>query len=283
MWRMALSLGMLAFLVTAALPAVPAAGAPALELSGTTIKQGEALAVTVRGASGGSVVRFAGRTWPLYRTGTVHRTYVGADARTTPGDHTLSIVAGGRVVARRSVTVTRVAFRQRRLRLDPDREALFSPQLIAEEQRKVAEALRVLSAEPMWEGAFITPTVAAPVSSPYGVLSVYNGTVRGFHRGTDFAAPEGTPVRAANHGIVRLSDALPLVGQAVFIDHGLGVVSVYFHMSKREVQVGRRVRKGDLVGAVGSTGVATGAHLHWGMRVNGIYVDPMPWTQEGAP
>lgn len=273
----------LALVITAVWLGPSAVGAPALELSATSIKQGEALAVTVRGAPAGSVVRFAGRTWPLYRTGQAHRTYLGADARTAPGTHPLSVVARGRVIARRTVTVTKVAFRQRRLRLDPDKEALFSPRLIAEEQRKVSQALRVLSPDPMWEGAFITPTVAAPISSPYGVQSVYNGVVRGFHRGTDFAAPEGTPIRAANHGIVRLSDTLPLVGMAVFIDHGLGVLSVYFHMSKLEVRVGERVRKGDLIGAVGSTGVATGAHLHWGIRVNGIYVDPMPWTQDGAP
>lgn len=270
-------------MVTGALLAPPTTGAPALEVSESAIRQGEALAVTVRGAGGDAVVRFAGRTWPLYRTGDVRRTVIGADARTTPGAHTLAVVSGGRVLARRTVTVTKVAFRQRRLRLDPDKEALFSPEMVAEEQRKVSRAMRVLAPEPMWEGVFITPAVAAPISSPYGVLSVYNGTVRGFHRGTDFAAPEGTPVRAANHGIVRMADALPLSGNAVFVDHGLGVLTGYFHMSALAVKTGQRVRKGDLIGRVGSTGVATGAHLHWGMRVNGIYVDPIPWTQEGAP
>ncbi|HXF83616.1 MAG TPA: M23 family metallopeptidase [bacterium] len=274
----------LSVLITITVVLVPAvAGAPVLEVSDSAIRQGEALAVTVRGAPIGVAVQFAGRTWPLYRTGGVHRTYVGADARTIPGTYRLRVVEGSRVLAQRTVTVARVAFRQRRLRLDPDKEALFDPALVAEEQRKVSRALRVLAAEQLWEGAFLVPTVAAPISSPYGVQSVYNGTVRGFHRGTDFAAPEGTSVRAANHGIVRLAEPLPLVGNAVFVDHGLGVLTAYFHMSALSVQVGQRVRKGDVVGAVGSTGVATGVHLHWGLRVNGIYVDPMPWTRDGAP
>ena len=274
---------LIVLLIVTSLAPVPTGAGPVLELSDTAIRQGEAFGVAVRGAPGDAVVRFAGRTWPLYRTGDVRRTYLGADARTKPGAYALSVVAGGRVLAKRTVTVTKVAFRQRRLRLDPDKEALFTPAMVAEEQRKVSEALQVLAPEPMWEGTFITPAVAAPISSPYGVQSVYNGTVRGFHRGTDFAAPTGTPVRAANHGIVRLADALPLSGNAVFVDHGLGVLTGYFHMSKLEVRPGERVRKGDLLGLVGSTGVATGAHLHWGMRVNGIYVDPIPWTVDGAP
>jgi len=257
--------------------------APALQVSNAVIRQGAALRVTVRGATpAGAVVRFAGRTWPLYGEGALRLTYVGADARTTPGTYSLSVVAGGRVLLRRTVTVKRVAFPQRRLRLDPEKEALLTPELVAAEQRKVNAALRVLEPRQLWDGLFLLP-VAAPVSSPYGLLSVYNGTVRGFHRGTDFAAPEGAPVRAANHGIVRLAEPLPLSGNAVFVDHGLGVLTGYFHMSALDVRAGGRVRKGDVLGSVGSTGVATGAHLHWGLRINGLYVDPMPWTSTGAP
>jgi murein DD-endopeptidase MepM/ murein hydrolase activator NlpD len=85
-------------------------------------------------------------------------------------------------------------------------------------------------------------------------------------------------VRAANHGVVRLAEGIPLSGNAVLIDHGLGVFTTYMHMSRIAVRRGQRVKKGDLVGAVGSTGVATGPHLHWGLRVNGLYVDPLRWV-----
>jgi len=271
----------LLFLLLVALGRTEAA--PLLQVSDTVIDQGRALRVTVRGAlPGRATVRFAGRRWPLYGGGSLHLTYVAADARTSPGLYTLAVVARNRVVLRQTVRVRPVAWRQRRLTLDPDTAALLTPEMVAEEQRKIAAALRVLEPQQRWEGAFLLP-VDAPVSSPYGVQSVYNGTVRGFHRGTDFAAPEGTPVRAANHGIVRLAEPLPLSGNAVFVDHGLGVLSGYFHMSEVLVRPGRPVRRGEVLGRVGSTGVATGAHLHWGLRINGLYVDPLPWALDGAP
>jgi len=267
-----------AFALLAASPARPA---PLLEVSASTVRQGAALEIVFRGRPARTpVVRFAGRTWPLYREGAAWRTYVGADAATPPGAYRLTVQAGAAVLAGTTVQVSRVAFAQRRLRVPPE---LLAPEQVAEEQRKVRAALRVLAPRQLWEGVFVLPAAAAPVSSPYGVLSVYNGVVQGFHRGTDFAAPAGTPVRAANTGIVRLADRLPLSGNAVVIDHGLGVLTGYFHLSALRARPGARVRKGELIGLVGSTGIATGPHLHWGLRVNGVYVDPLPWTRQGAP
>jgi murein DD-endopeptidase MepM/ murein hydrolase activator NlpD len=121
--------------------------------------------------------------------------------------------------------------------------------------------------------------VDGPVSSPYGVLSIHQGQVLGFHGGVDFASPAGTPVVAPADGIVRLAESLPLSGNAVLMDHGLGVVSSYLHLSEIAVRAGQRIIKGELVGRVGSTGLATGPHLHWGLRVNGVRVDPLPWTK----
>ena len=181
-----------------------------------------------------------------------------------------------RGLARATVTVVKETFAARRLRLDPSKEALFDPKLVAIERRKVGAAFRMISPRKLWAGPFMIPTTARR-SSPYGVQSIYNETMHGWHRGTDFAAPLGSPVRAANHGVVRLAEEIPLSGNAVLIDHGLGVFTTYMHMSSITVRAGQRVRKGDLVGTVGSTGVATGPHLHWGLRVNGLYVDPLLW------
>ncbi len=277
----------LILLLTISIGSGTAAGGAAVEISNTVIPQGGAFSVTVTGIPPGMAIRirFAGRAWPVYRTATRWRTYLGTDAETRPGSYAVVVEATGhtpRLVARRPITVTRVAFSRRRLTLDPDREALFDPKLVAEEAWKVRAALRVLSPEQLWAGTFLRP-VRAPVSSPYGVLSIYNGTVRGYHRGTDFAAPAGTPVLAANAGIVRLAGPLPLSGNAVLIDHGLGVVTSYLHLSTITVQRGARVRKGDLIGRVGSTGIATGPNLHWGLRTNGVSVNPLPWALPGAP
>lgn len=272
----------LAALLTAALTTTgTAVSQPLLDVTRRTIRQGEALGVTVRAPDVRNIrVRFAGRIWPMYRQGSVWRTYLGADAGTAPGTHRLAVVAADRVLAATTIRVAKVNFVERRLRVAPD---AFAPAKVAEERRKVGAALRVLAPEQLWEGPFLRPTGAARVSSPYGVRSIYNGAVRGWHRGTDFAAPAGTAVRAANDGIVRLADRLPLSGHAVLLDHGLGVITSYLHLSVLMVAPGARLRKGQVLGLVGSTGVATGPHLHWGLRVNGLYIDPMPWTAEGAP
>jgi murein DD-endopeptidase MepM/ murein hydrolase activator NlpD len=264
------------------LPVASAAPAAGLQLSTATIRQGEAVEVTVSASEAGrnAVVRFAGKVWPLFPVGTDKlRTYLGTDPFTTPGARRISVESpGGTVLFSRTITVRKVSFLTRRLRFDPDKVPLLDPKLLIIERRKVGAALRNLSTEQLWEYPFIVP-VEGRRTSPYGVLSVYQGKPRGWHRGTDFAAPVGTPIYAANHGIVVLADTLPVSGNAVFIDHGLGIVTSYLHMSKVHAGVGQRVRKGDLIGAVGSTGLATGPHLHWALRTNGSLVDPLHWVE----
>lgn len=262
---------------------LPAETSLGLDLSSYTVRQGEVVLVTLSAAEVGPrpVLRFLNRTWPLYRQGDYFRTYLGTDPTTPPGKH--PVVAdfknteGRAFHVRNGLTVLRVAFPTRRLTLDPEKAALLDPKLVAIERRKVSAALRMLSAEQLWEGMFAIP-VEGRRTSPYGVISVYQGRRRGFHRGTDFAAPTGTSVYAANHGIVRLAEPLPVSGNAVFIDHGFGIVTSYLHMSAIHVRAGQHVRKGDLVGAVGSTGLSTGPHLHWALRTNGVLVDPLLWT-----
>jgi murein DD-endopeptidase MepM/ murein hydrolase activator NlpD len=226
------------------------------------------------------VIRFAGRAWPAYPAGTDWRTLIAVDATTKPGRYALSVIVynadGRRVPVARTVHVTQVAFPKRRLTFSPDRQALLTPEKAAYERRRVTAALSVLHPAQLWNGMFIRP-VDAKVSSPYGVLSIYQGVVRGFHGGTDFAADEGVPVRAVAAGIVRLAEMLPLSGNAVLVDHGLGVVTSYLHLSEIQTRAGRRVAKGEVVGKVGMTGLATGPHLHLGLRANGVRVDPLPW------
>jgi len=261
----------------------PVSPAASVHLSASTVRQGGAIGVTLTRVPAVGVlrVRFAGRVWPLYRTGSTAATYVGTDPFTRPGRYLLVVevisASSARTLAGARVRVTKEPFATRRLRLDPSKEALFDPKLVAIERRKAGAAFGQISPIKLWEGPFALPTTA-PGSSPYGVKSVYNGIVHGWHRGSDFAAPLGSPVRAANHGVVRLAEEIPLSGNAVIVDHGLGVFTTYMHMSSIAVRAGQGVRKGGVVGAVGSTGVATGPHLHWGLRVNGSYVDPLLWV-----
>lgn len=266
--------------------AAPVGAGPAvtLTISPTTITQGRSAAVTVSGdlPDGILQVRFAGRTWPLYRESGDWRTYLGTDPNTAAGSRAVVIefVNNGdvQVLARRLVTVRRGAFLRRTITFDPETLALLTPENVAAEQAKVAAGLRVLEAAQLWSAAFHMP-LTGTITSPYGVISIYQGTSHGWHHGIDIAAPEGEIVRAANAGIVRLAEILPLSGNTVIIDHGMGILTFYMHMSALDVTPGERVENGAIVGRVGSTGLATGPHLHWGMRVNGVYVDPLFWAR----
>lgn len=286
--RMGARLLTFCLVVVAALAGGPIHGAPAsslqVRIGRTTLHQGLTTRVVVVAPEPltGVKITFAGRTWPAYRAGpSGWVTFLGTDPMTRPGRYALTIEAtntdGPAARVRREVVVQRVAFPQRRLTFDPETAALLTPENVERERRRVREALAVLHPVQLWTDPLEVP-LEGPISSPYGVLSVYQGVTRGFHTGVDFAAPEGAPVRAAAAGIVRLAELLPLSGNAVMIDHGLGVVTSYLHLSAIDVTAGQRVQKGDVVGRVGSTGLATGPHLHWGLRVNGVRVDPMPWT-----
>lgn len=125
---------------------------------------------------------------------------------------------------------------------------------------------------------------AAPMNARFGSKRGYNGNPPDrFHLGADFAGASGTPVLAAASGRIVLSDALNIRGNAIAIDHGWGIFTTYSHLTERYVTIGEVVEAGSVIGTVGSTGRATGAHLHWEVWVNGVPVDPMQWVYEAFP
>ena len=130
----------------------------------------------------------------------------------------------------------------------------------------------------IWNGKFIEPAEGRLTSS-FGKYREYNTGVRRHHLGIDIANSVGTPIYAGNSGIVTLAGRLHLFGKSVIINHGQGVSSSYNHLSKIHVAAEEQVEKGQLIGLMGATGQVTGSHLHWGMVVNGVAVDPEEWTE----
>ena len=126
----------------------------------------------------------------------------------------------------------------------------------------------------LWHEPFQLPR-ATRITSAFGAARVYNGEVRSRHLGTDFAGAVGTPVLAAGRGVVALVANFYLAGRAVYIDHGQGLVTAYFHLSRADVTVGDTVAGGQRIGGVGQSGRVTGPHLHWVARFGTIAVDPM--------
>ncbi|HKT59980.1 MAG TPA: M23 family metallopeptidase [Gemmatimonadales bacterium] len=126
----------------------------------------------------------------------------------------------------------------------------------------------------IWSGRFVRPRPTR-ITSVFGTGREFNGSVTSRHLGTDFAGKVGAPVRAAGRAVVALVARFYLAGNAVYLDHGGGLVTGYFHLSRVLVAEGDTVAAGQVIGAVGRSGRATGPHLHWIARYGGITVDPM--------
>ena len=139
-------------------------------------------------------------------------------------------------------------------------------------------------ATPLWTEAFIQP-VEGPISSGFGIPRLYGiGGEQSFHSGTDVIAAEGTAIRATNDGVVSVSGYYPIKGGFIMIDHGGGVQSLYFHQpAGLLVREGQVVNRGDLIGKVGSTGLSTGPHLHWEIRINNQPTDVAKWIDKKLP
>lgn len=127
---------------------------------------------------------------------------------------------------------------------------------------------------PMWTASFLKPR-ASVVTSEFGSGRLFNGTLTTRHLGVDFRGAIGEPVRASNRGVVALVGRFFLAGNVVYIDHGGGVVTSYFHFSKILVSAGDTVKRGQVIGLVGNTGRVTGPHLHWAARYGANTVNPL--------
>jgi murein DD-endopeptidase MepM/ murein hydrolase activator NlpD len=151
---------------------------------------------------------------------------------------------------------------------------------------RVAQFKTIVTPEKFWNGPLVRPSQGR-VSTEYGVRRYYNGVFAEdyYHRGVDYAAGTGSPVVAPAAGHIALvgreAEGFELHGNTIGIDHGQGVLSIMIHLSRIDVNQGDFVQPGQTIGAVGSTGASTGPHLHWGLYVHGVAVDPVPWRYAG--
>jgi hypothetical protein len=160
-------------------------------------------------------------------------------------------------------------------RVNPNKKNIERAQ---KEARKIKRVYAEGSIARLWDGEFQLP-MTSDITSPFGNKRVFNGQLKSFHNGVDFRARSATPVYAANSGVVKLAENLFYSGNAVVIDHGTGIFTIYAHLSRIDVTAGQLVEKGQRLGLTGATGRVSGPHLHWGVKVKGVAVNPMQLIQ----
>ena len=204
---------------------------------------------------------------------------VGAvDLQTSPGMMTVSLRAG---MERRelSLKILKPDYPVQELTLPKEKVFLSSENLtrVRKEQHMVQMLLKGVS-EKIWEGRFILP-VSNSISTEFGTRRLLNKELKSVHRGVDIRGKEGENVRAANRGKVVMVENLFYGGNTVIIDHGQGIYSIYMHLSGFNVALNEQVSKGNVIGFVGSTGRATGPHLHFGINVLTVSVNPVSFIK----
>lgn len=222
----------------------------------------------------GSRVTFAGRTLRVSGYGTV----VFGVGRDEKGPLQVDVIRPDGSSESESIAVTPRDWPIEQVRGVPPATVNPPPAIAARIEREQAQVVAARARDDDrtdFVQAFVWP-VQGRISGRFGNQRVYNGTPKSPHSGMDIAAPNGTPVKAPAAGVVTFAGPdLYLTGGTLLLDHGYGVSSNFLHLSRIDVKVGDRVEQGQVIGAVGATGRATGPHLHWGMNWFDVRIDPL--------
>ncbi len=207
---------------------------------------------------------------------------VGLPLNLKPGEYHIEGSYGGRkhrvkkffTIRDKQYTTQRITIKDKRkvnpLKQDIDR-------ILREKKRKQKAANSWNDEEP--DTDFLVP-VKGIMTGSYGRRRIFNGQPKRPHSGMDIAADKGVPVLAPADGVVVESGDFFFSGDVIYIHHGEGLVSMYAHLDERDVKIGDRVKKGQVIGKVGATGRVTGPHLHWSVGLNGTWVDPSLFVEK---
>jgi len=278
---MAFLVSLVAVLVVA-LGAVPVWAAGKVTVTPAAVRQGDVALIVVTGAASAPEMdgSLAGRPLFFFPYADGYAALIGIDLEAKPGKTPWRLgfvdgtgaprkAAGTITVKARNFPVQRLSLPKSMVDLSPD-----------DERRANAETARLrtlfdtIGPERLWRGRFTKPVASDARAEGFGSRRIINGKPRSPHSGADFSAPAGTPVVASGRGRVALVVEFFFGGRLVALDHGEGLYTLYMHLDRADVAEGALVERGSIIGAVGSTGRATGPHLHWAAHLRSARIDP---------
>ena len=247
---------------------------PEVKIEPSNAGPGDIMIVTLTHARGDVQGTFQGKKLYFNPSKDTVKAIVAVDYFTVPGKYDLEISYQGNVL-KQAIEIVKKEYEVQRLTLPKDMVEL-SPENEARaerEQRRMAELWPKENAR-SWSGDFINP-LEGEIISPFGLRRFINDTPKSPHTGVDVRGKNGDKIHAPNDAVVALVDKQFYAGNAVVLDHGQGIYTMFFHLSKVLVKAGQKVKKGEVIALVGATGRATGPHLHWGARVQDARIDPL--------
>lgn len=276
-------------IIQAAEPVTTPSSTPAsLSIFPTTLIQGEPALITLHGISDTSSIEsltLDGKPLAVFANESGYAALVGIDPHKEPGSYPiiLTLKDGRKIeeemeIGQRTVATEAFDIPEQLGGNTPQAEHELSSTL-AQDSLILNSITAIASPEKLWDGQFRLPLDGSPVVTDVYGYSRKTGSVTLGHQGTDFRASLETPVYAMNAGIVVFAKSFRNYGNTVIIDHGLGLMTLYMHLSETDVKRDDRVEKGALIAKSGNTGYSLGPHLHLSVRIGGVSIDPQKFLE----
>lgn len=263
----------------------------AVSLSGTELEQGDILIVMAENVPEEEKItgKFNNKSFDFFPTESEGKwvALLGIDAKKDPGEYSLSVFLSGEPVAEEIITVKKKDFYVTKIVITPELEekdltsSNISKIIATKDGVIIYEVLGKYNPEVYFNQEFIYPLDDIIDVGAFGNIRK-DGDITIQHLGVDLDAVEGTPVYAINDGRVAFAEELTVFGNTIIIDHGLGIYSLYLHLSEFKVSEGEMLKRGELIGLSGNTGWSVGPHLHFSIKVNGASVDPLKFINNLA-
>lgn len=254
---------------------------PVMKITPVNIIQGQHTTIEVEDEKEDKIftLEFNKKQYKLFKKDKKNLLYLGFPADLKKGKYELILKENEKLITTKNINIIEKKVGSQNISYYKPKLSKDQENKIKEEDALVEEAKHTFSEVNYWNGSFIYP-VKDPITGIYGIKRYLNGKYNNYHTGIDFASEYGEKIKATNNGKIVLAKYFSKYnsnGNLIYIDHGLGVGSVYLHLSKILVKEGDIVKKGQVIGLVGSSGRSTGPHLHWGVYLNGQNTDGTSW------